>query len=158
MSILSKFNYDAVSDSTLSSSHYYASMRPDQLRKWAKMVARKLPPHLGLHLPIFCYRGMSGTAHVTALTMYWKGDFGMFYARKTDEHTNGNQRFEKSTPHNFTSKTPVIPVFVDDFVASGETRDFVMKIAFEELDIPPTLTHYLCVTEFNITQRERPKT
>ena len=115
-------------------SHYSYAMATDQLVEWAKDVATALPLKLSGAKPIFAYRGMSGVAHATALSIAYYGEhgpaYGMIYVRKRDETPHG---LYVETSLKAVRCTRSCLVFVDDFVASGATMRSVVEAADNEL-------------------------
>ena len=119
--------------------HYSLGQRPLLLASWAKKAATQLRKTLEKEFgpdarPIFVYRGMSGIAHATALSLEWErrsrswmrqlpGSFA--YVRKPNEKSHGCEVEFEIAPN--LDNAPIIPVFVDDFVSSGETRVRTMR-------------------------------
>lgn len=119
-------------------SHNYAlSMKIDELLRWAGESAVKVHDLLDKRelRPIFCYTGMSGIGHATALASAYfdryGATFGLIYVRKEHELSHG-QSVEKTL--NNVEGFPAILVFVDDTVASGNTQARVMRKAITFLD------------------------
>jgi hypothetical protein len=117
----------------LGDTHYSLAMTPDVLSDWANKCAmgvRKIVRRRKVR-PVFCYAGMSGVAHATALSMAYQrrygAEFGMIYVRKPNEKTHGQDIEHSLSPvRNHTAML----VFVDDLVDGGNTRDRVLKEAF----------------------------
>lgn len=135
--------------------HYGRSMQPDRLLAWAEEMVHQLAspryrvePSLGpvapnetasamslrpsMEVPIFCYSGMSGVAHATALSMAWLRrygpTFGMVYVRKRSEsHDTHGKPVEYSIGQ--VQHCLARLVFVDDTVCSGRTLEYTMRNA-----------------------------
>jgi hypothetical protein len=120
--------------------HSYAlSMKIDELLRWADENAVLVHARVGDHderRPIFCYSGMSGIGHATALaSAYFNrygSTFGMIYVRKVKETADSHGRAIE-TSLNTVEGYKVIFVLVDDMIASGRTQDHVLTGAFKAL-------------------------
>lgn len=115
---------------SLRSSHYFIAQDPKELRRWAVDAAKAIVAHYRAKKlrPLFCYTGMSGVSHATALALalqsYRSGfKFGMAYVRKDNEKSHGNN-VETAYPGHMEDYELV---FVDDFVMSGTTFKFVQE-------------------------------
>jgi hypothetical protein len=116
--------------------HAQALVWADFLVKWTRQRGNKRK------IPVLCYSGMSGIASATALSLiltikYPRFKFCMVYVRKENENSHGEK-----IEHNlfggegsvFTleslvageAKEKMFPVFVDDFVSGGSTRQYTM--------------------------------
>lgn len=107
--------------------HYSKAFATKLLAEWAVFSAKKViklfkTEKLNGFYPVFCYSGMSGISHATALSLAVAAqnpefEFGMAYVRKDKEESHG-----RPVEYNFpeTSKKGYL-VFVDDFISSGET-------------------------------------
>ncbi|WCA46204.1 hypothetical protein [Caulobacter phage DCM] len=116
-------------------SHYSLAQSTAGLAFWAAGAARDLRKLLRPdELPVFAYRGMSGCAAATALSLAYLQaygqSFGMIYVRKDSEKSHGSAIEADITR---VQQGPTVLVFVDDFVANGTTRWKVMSKAREWL-------------------------
>lgn len=107
-----------------SSKHYSLAHQPLELNAWAQQTATKLKKKLGKYHPIFIYRGMSGIATFTALSIAYATKFGSdsfsaMYVRKPNEDAHG---LDVEYDINVQASDPSIFVFVDDFICGGSTR------------------------------------
>lgn len=119
----------------MDTSHYSNSMQPNLLGPWAKKMSvsfknlfLKKNAEFRDYIPVLCYSGMSGVAHATALALelYKIGlKFHMGYVRKDTERSHGCQ-VETSNDVSDSGKMGVL-VFVDDFISSGNTREYVVS-------------------------------
>lgn len=112
-------------------SHYSLAHSPVSLSKWSRAIAKELAARYGegsTRYPVFCYRGLSGTATATALMLAlnscraFKSPYAMMYSRKETEESHGDALAE----FTFIGQTPpaeLTPefVFVDDAISSGAT-------------------------------------
>jgi hypothetical protein len=89
------------------STHYSLGQKTARLFKWAEesavLVDKLITEKYGSEgVPVFCYRGMSGVAHATALSLRWFTDHGveplMIYVRKPGEDSHGNKLAEYNLP------------------------------------------------------------
>lgn len=149
--------------------HYSCAQRPSELSAWAKKAADKLVdlfPNLlrgerekqpynnafkALRLdPVLIYRGMSGAASATALSLELYSRYGvvvqMAYVRKPDEKSHG-ERVESDIYYEQrkggSDEVLLSPVFVDDFVATGNTLAAALKEADRVLDLEHDVVHVL---------------
>lgn len=108
-------------------SHYSNALDPGLLLEWAEDKAVLL---LGLTLAtpssslVLCYRGMSGVAHATALSMSLaRRDtiVKMVYVRKAEEDSHGNPMEWSDAVYDDDTI-----VFVDDFISTGKTYEAVI--------------------------------
>lgn len=112
--------------------HYGMAMgAPAALGAWAREAAKDLSFLLeelgdterGVAVdPLLVYRGMSGVASATAMSLALcrvRVPHGMAYVRKPGEKSHGKS-VELSIPHRSAHQ---LLVFVDDLVASGDTRE-----------------------------------
>lgn len=135
-------------------SHYSFAHNPIELATWARKCANRLVkmfPQSGTSSmdsmrPVFVYRGMSGIATVTALTMALKGriPFEMMYIRKEGESTNGHSDFEYSYNRLGLGDSLLVPVFVDDFLSTGKTFGEVMAVFQKESSTELDVSQVLC--------------
>jgi hypothetical protein len=134
--------------SSLHSSHYSWGQEPDRLIRWSHEKALELDHLLDeieprSPIPIFCYRGMSGTAHATALSLAWysiiRKPFGMIYVRKPEEDSHGNSHYERALGQ---VEGHAILVFVDEQISSGDTQRETLRKA------------RACIDEFNIIRTQ----
>lgn len=94
----------------------------DRSKELAPRLRDNLPPD---HLPMFIYRGLSGVACATALSIAYysltQTEPGMVYVRRPGEANQCHSRayFETS----YQDQRRYVLVFVDDFICSGLTRD-----------------------------------
>lgn len=111
-------------------SHYDSAQALGKLSVYAKTQATQLiklfarKDYKG-YIPLLAYSGMSGVAFATMLSFYLteaKVKHEMAYVRKKNEKAHGS-RIEVKT----YSKEKRQFVFVDDFIDSGGTFDFVIK-------------------------------
>lgn len=120
---------------TFTNSHYSQAQNIPELIDLSAIAAKEVFRICSIKewVPIFCYRGLSGTAHATAIAMQYYNhskSFGMVYIRKEHEkcHAMG-RKYEQSMRlevgrEMMTSK--FVLVFCDDLVDSGETRTEVL--------------------------------
>jgi hypothetical protein len=109
------------------------------MAKWAKETVPALKQALNnissRAIPVFCYRGMSGTGLATVLQQAWFNQQdetpGMIYVRKPSEKSHSYRDSEYFLPDPLFQQDFVL-VFVDDFVSSGKTRVRTMTVAVEE--------------------------
>jgi adenine/guanine phosphoribosyltransferase-like PRPP-binding protein len=113
-------------------SHYSLSLSPAELGNAAYRMADEVISLLAAHeVPILIYRGMSGVAAATALSLalHARGRAcGMIYVRKPNEYCHGREDYERALPALGMDKVPVM-VFVDDFCSSGRTRRETIAVA-----------------------------
>jgi orotate phosphoribosyltransferase len=103
--------------------YYNHAMRPATMRSIAEGNASRLRQMLEGAQPVFCFSGMSGTAHAYALAYAYGGDdFGMMYVRKDGESRNSCRSVEFHIPDKGDARRRVL-VFVDDLISSGTTLD-----------------------------------
>lgn len=111
--------------------HYSHALNPKALRRSANACAEALKADLTPgEIPVLCFRGLSGTASATALSLALDAigvDHGMVYVRKPGEQSHGEacQRELPALPQG----SVFVQVFVDDFISSGETRSIVLSVA-----------------------------
>lgn len=115
----------------MNTTHYSNSQKPKHVNDWAYNCAIGLKDRLGTEtIPIFVYRGMSGIAAATALSISYyllTGQTpGMIYVRKKNEKSHG---YPVEYQIDFFPDRQYVFVFVDDFVKSGTTR----REAFKEI-------------------------
>jgi hypothetical protein len=112
-------------------SHYSLAHSPATLLKWCRIMANHLAaryPERSTRYPVFCYRGLSGTATATALMLSltscraFTSPYAMLYSRKESEQSHGDELAEYTYIGQLPSgdMTPEF-VFVDDSVSSGAT-------------------------------------
>jgi orotate phosphoribosyltransferase len=115
------------------STHYSFGLEPTKLAKWAKDMAKSLTQKRKPGQSyVLCYSGMSGISLATALALeYAKKDktLGMMYVRKKGEKSHGCTVESEMRD----TKKNVMFVFVDDFVSTGETRNYTINQARKEL-------------------------
>lgn len=108
------------------------SQNPVRLHKISLSLANKIVKKYPGHYYVLMYSGLSGISLATALSMALykktKVSTGMFYARKETEisHSrthNGRYEYSISVP----SGKPVVYLFVDDFVSTGNTFRYVIS-------------------------------
>lgn len=142
--------------------HYSCAQRPSELSAWAKKAAdlmvdlfpnlrseREKQPYNNAFMarrfdPVLIYRGMSGAASATALSLELYSRYGvvvqMAYVRKPGENSHG-ERVETDVNYeqrkNGCDEVLLSPVFVDDFVATGNT----LAAALTEADRVLSLEH-----------------
>jgi hypothetical protein len=130
------------------STHYSLAQKPIEMMTQAKLWAsaiRKWSRKNGSAIPIFMYSGMSGVASATALALaLHRGDrknkspfqFGMMYVRKKGEKSHGEPVEHDLKQHaddqSFWDRA--VPVFVDDFICSGDTGRFVVEECANKLE------------------------
>lgn len=112
--------------------HYSLSLNPGKLSRAAKHKAAQLVYKLrDNEVPILIYRGMSGIAAATALSLALDTmgrECGMIYVRKDNEYSHGNDNYERAMPAICMGQVFVM-VFVDDFCSSGRTRIYTIEAA-----------------------------
>lgn len=102
--------------------HYSHAQSPALLVQWAMVAAANLKAFAQNNnvVPLLVYRGMSGVATATALSIEASRiglEVGMVYVRKDNEQSHGVQ-----VEHHLASwDMPLAPVFVDDFLDTGAT-------------------------------------
>lgn len=84
----------------------------------------------GVGFPVLCYSGFSGTTAATVLALYISESMRVeqLYVRKPTEKCHGNP-IESSSD----DLSGGVPIFVDDFVSSGYTLNYVMFMVFRYL-------------------------
>jgi hypothetical protein len=121
-------------------SHYSIAQQPGKLKTWARKTADKLlKDSRGLmrnkgQKPLFLlyYCGMSGIALSTALAseLNSRGPrcrVGMVYIRKENEKSHG-YRMEVHGVMSNARNYALLPVFVDDFIESGDTFEWCRSV------------------------------
>ncbi len=123
----------------MTSTHYSDAHNPRKLKAWAEKTANVLLPIIqGSPTPLmFCYRGMSGVAVTTALSLalqnlrekkvkgFTKIRFEFAYVRKPNEKSHGvdvecsRGYYGLRRPHRY--------ILVDDFIDSGSTMTSILK-------------------------------
>lgn len=103
--------------------HYSNAMKTESLTEWAECAARKISEDEDIkeYTPVLAYRGMSGIASATALSIALHGigiEFEMFYVRKEGEKSHG-ESYEMSFFPSANQRFLII--FVDDFIVTGDT-------------------------------------
>lgn len=119
--------------------HYSYALNPYALTEAAEWIIDNLRSQFNGYHYILGYTGMSGISIATtvAIQMSHQGlDFSMFYVRKRGELSHGcrtefNVRIS-DVIHNADVK--YVFVFVDDFIASGATRDRVYEAFINEFE------------------------
>lgn len=120
--------------------HYSNALNPQMLSEWANRAAAFLVDQWSQHnrgreLPVLCYRGMSGIASATALsvalaTNHPRFSFGMLYLRKSGEQSHGNcchyNTIGEGSNADYTRKQWHF-VFVDDFICDGGTLEATFR-------------------------------
>lgn len=102
--------------------HYSLAQNTKKMKLWATGMSLSIFDK-EVENPVLVYSGMSGVAAATALSIALDNigvEFGMIYVRKENEESHG-EKIEYEIPDRFNSRTYI---FVDDFIASGETRDW----------------------------------
>lgn len=109
-------------------SHYSLAFRPAILNKWADAAATQVIAQSWTKLPVFIYSGMSGIVTATAVSLAIARlsssfPYAMMYVRKPGEESHGNKiEYEHiNSQQHYTSPFDTTPVFVDDFIATGDT-------------------------------------
>jgi hypothetical protein len=127
---------------SIMSTHYSLAQKSRELlaqsELWAKTVVEYfMGARTQKNIPIFCYSGMSGVSAATALVLaitrlYPDFKFRMMYVRKETERSHGI-KVEHDLDFGMTSTVckKAVLVFVDDFIASGATMRFTMRLAFD---------------------------
>lgn len=119
-------------------SHYSLAFQPEEMIKNTNSAADYVQKVGGV--PVLLYSGMSGVAHATALQLELHRrsvKVFMAYIRKPYEESHGS-RVQTDIPYSYSSQRDKdafrdnVVFFVDDFVASGATRDRCLK-ALREL-------------------------
>jgi len=113
-------------------SHYSLAQKPAALSKWAREIVKSFEFN-EIKDPVLVYRGMSGIACATALSLALqekKINCSMIYVRKPEEISHGNPiEFygEGCIANEYCSKELVsisgTLVFVDDFIVEGATKE-----------------------------------
>lgn len=122
--------------------HYSLAFEHTKLAGWATRAADALSAVIGEENPIFCYCGYSGVTHGQALARAWialSREFGEAYVRKEKEVSHGRDiEWGFSCDAARYAKKQVL-VFVDDFISSGATREYVLRCVrkdFKFLNLP----------------------
>jgi len=114
-------------------SHYGPSMKAKRLRAWSEIAARRLVQYCTAEskIPVLMYRGMSGVAAATALSLQIPENFRfiMAYVRKPEEESHGkpvqwadsHQKIDEEDEGEPYEQKDCIFVVVDDFISSGDT-------------------------------------
>jgi hypothetical protein len=126
------------------STHYSLAQKPhlllEQADIWAKTIRKYCERQRHKKVPVFIYCGMSGVASVTALIMFLKINdpsfsFYMMYARKQGEHSHGERvehSFDLAPAGSIKERERLVkntfPVFVDDFICSGDTKRHALSV------------------------------
>lgn len=111
----------------INSTHYSNSMQPDELAKIADDFSKQLVHLFPKSSFVLCYSGMSGISSATILGLKLRevGRLaGMMYVRKERESSHGIS-VEREWWH--VRYRAIQPIFVDDFISSGETFGRVVK-------------------------------
>lgn len=115
--------------------HYGASMRPKALTDQVvvmvqKFIERFTDPNDRI---VLFYSGMSGVASATALTTVISvatdavpSIASLVYVRKEHERSHG-EPIEISVLNDIEPTDRLIPIFIDDFICSGDTFLYVKK-------------------------------
>lgn len=117
------------------STHYSRALEPNYMYDWAVEAAPKLINAVRRsfpdHFPVLVYTGMSGISHAAYLAcelhQYEDFPFGQMYVRKAGEQSHGS-RVEAQLPY---TDQPLLLIFVDDFIDSGETMAVTFRRAHE---------------------------
>lgn len=122
--------------------HYSLAFEHTKLAGWATRAADALSAIIGDECPIFCYCGYSGVTHGQAIARAWIAlarEFGEAYVRKEKEQSHGRDiEWGFSSDKGRYAKKHAL-VFVDDFVSSGATREYVLRCVrkdFKFLNLP----------------------
>jgi hypothetical protein len=109
-------------------SHYSKAQKPKLLAEWATIAFDDLGKIERLKdpesYPVLVYTGLSGISAATALSMEMAVrdmKFGMCYVRKPKEECHGSSLEMELIDPRDECGTKAIPIFVDDFIASGDT-------------------------------------
>lgn len=115
-------------------SHYSHAQEMKDLRPAARKAARVIYKEFKdtSRCPALCYSGMSGVAMATAVAMYldmlFPGfKFNMYYVRKDKERSHGTHIEYECEVYGENN----IGIFVDDFIDSGSTAEYVIKETME---------------------------
>ena len=124
------------------STHYSNAQTTTKLNNWAERKAKVIIARYKQASPdqrkppLFCYTGMSGVSHATALSLALKRQsprfkFGMAYVRKDNERSHGCdvEHCFKGFPIEYEG------IFVDDFVCNGNTYNRVKTKIFTHLHV-----------------------
>jgi uracil phosphoribosyltransferase len=110
----------------LGGAHYGESMDPHHMMTWAARVAEHFEEKHRV-IPILVYRGMSGIATATHLSVALENrdiNHGMIYVRKDEERSHGSDIERRNLP---AADDKYIFVFCDDFVCGGDTLRQTMR-------------------------------
>jgi orotate phosphoribosyltransferase len=99
------------------------------MAKTGLIMANKIEARLNGSRPILVYRGMSGTAMATAVSLMATTDVGMVYARKKTEKCHSSDKAVFRIPRQKTGEPLPVLVFVDDFISTGKTKRETMEAA-----------------------------
>lgn len=127
---IDKVKVNAYNYLTMYTSHYGCSQNLGELSIKAEKIAKALKAEFRKKsykgfIPLLAYSGMSGITFATMLSFYLtkkKALHGMAYVRKKNEQSHGGM-IELAT---HSSQNYQI-VFVDDFVSSGASCEYVLK-------------------------------
>lgn len=136
----------------MASTHYSDAHNPKKLKAWAEKTATVLLPIIQASpTPVmFCYRGMSGVAVTTALSLalqnlrekkvkgFTKIRFEFAYVRKPGVESHGLD-VECSQGYSGLSYKNYRFILVDDFIESGDTMSAVLKKIRKEAHNPNIL-------------------
>jgi hypothetical protein len=118
------------------STHYSDAQNALKMATWVRDTVPKLKQALDnvskKPIPVFCYRGMSGTSLAMVLQQGWFAQYnqcpGLMYVRKENEISHSYYTIEHFYPDlEYGEQEEFVLVFVDDFVASGKTRVRTME-------------------------------
>lgn len=116
--------------------HYSKAQDPAYMTEWARTAYTQLK---GLwegkkdRVPVLVYAGMSGIASATVLSLELHKHgvvFGMVYVRKVGEQSHGyGIEYSLPVPHMLYQEEymRLEPVFVDDFISTGETMRYCIS-------------------------------
>lgn len=109
-------------------SHYSLAQEPLLMIPWAKKIAYKIDAKYRNSpiLPVLIYRGMSGVAHATAVSLMYTLEtgktLGMIYVRKSNEKSHGSSiEYDSDFIYRENNPNKIDLIFIDDFISSGET-------------------------------------
>lgn len=113
-------------------------MNPSVLADWGRTIVSEMLELMDDNkFPVIVYRGMSGIAAATAMSIMIppnkQGDFGMIYVRKKGEKAHGGKM--EYTNLNRAGYRPMVFIIVDDFIQSGATVLEICKAVTSYFDV-----------------------
>lgn len=123
-------------------SHYSYGLSPKKLKIIGDVLAEKAISLVNGNPFVLAYTGFSGIATATAVGLALQEkespNYGMVYVRKNGEKSHSGERIEIMDVTNkmmLYGELPFIILFVDDFVATGQTLKNVLWALCENFNI-----------------------